>query len=188
MSLLTDQQILNLILQHEGSAFTNDPKDSGGPTKWGITQAVLSAWKGRSASVQEVRDLSRTEAEAIYRALYLSPFVALADPLRIVVIDMGVNAGVRKATVLLQQMVGATVDGWIGPETIKLSTLNDPELWNSVYVGMRLAFYEDLILAQPKNMKWRNGWRNRALSFLIPLSKKTAVPSASQSFVMAKAA
>lgn len=185
---MTDQQILDLILLHEGSAYTNDPADAGGPTKWGITQAVLSTWLGRQATIADVKALDRPTAESVYRALYIKPFIGLLEPLRTNVIDMGVNAGVRRATILLQQMVGATVDSWIGAETLKLLAKNDPNVWDVLYVGFRLAFYEDLIIAKPTNMKWRNGWRNRALSFLVPLPKTLAAPTAAQSLVMAKAA
>lgn len=163
----TDDEIIGLILRHEGSTYTNDPHDAGGPTKYGITWAVLSAWRGRPCTAADVQGLTRAEAVAIYMAQYIRPFDRLVEPLRINVIDMAVNAGVRRATFLLQKMVGVTVDGWIGPTTIAaVNNLEGLDRWNTIYVGFRLAWYEDLIVADPVNIKWRNGWRFRALSFL----------------------
>ena len=60
---------LRLTLQFEGG-YSDHPADPGGATKYGITQAVLAEWRGRQVSKQEVRDLARSEAEAIYRRNY----------------------------------------------------------------------------------------------------------------------
>lgn len=160
----TDNDIIELILAHEGGAYTNDPADSGGPTKWGITMPVLSAYLGRNVSARDIQMLTREMASSIYRQRFVLPFAKLPDPVRVNVIDMGVNAGTKRATILLQQTVGAQPDGLLGPETYRLAAARD---WNPLYVGVRLAFYEDLIVSKPLNIKWRNGWRNRALSFYV---------------------
>jgi lysozyme family protein len=160
--MITDQTIIDMILRHEGGRYTDDPVDAGGPTKWGVTIPVLSQYLGRRATVDDIRNLSMETAGKVYRMLFVAPFSRLPDPLRVNVIDMGVNAGQHRAVVLLQQTIGATVDGKLGPQTVNLSAARD---WNRLYVGVRLAFYEDLIVAKPSQIKWRNGWRNRALSF-----------------------
>jgi lysozyme family protein len=183
---MTDDQIIAAILLHEGSAYTNDPADAGGPTKWGITLAELQEWhRGRTITAADVAALTREEAEAIYQMKYLRPFDSLPDPLRVNVIDMGVNAGIQRATLLLQELVGATVDGWVGPETARLTVAFASV--NTSYVAVRLLFYEDLIVRKPTNRKWRRGWRARALSFLTPIPRALAAPTARQSALMAKA-
>jgi lysozyme family protein len=161
---VSDDEILATIIRHEGKTYSNDPADAGGPTKFGITLAVLTAWRGERQAAGDVQSLTQDEAEAIYRSTYIKPFISLPDPLRLNVIDMAVNAGVGRATKLLQQMVGADVDGWIGSQT--LSRVAASVDWNTLYVGFRLSFYENLIVDKPGNRKWRNGWRARALSFL----------------------
>jgi lysozyme family protein len=189
MSMWTDDQIINMILQHEGSAYTNHPLDAGGPTRWGITQAVLAAWRGHAVTPDDVKNLTRDEADAIYRAQHLRPFDGLrdVDDLRVNVIDMSVHAGVRRAILLLQELVGAVVDGWVGPETIgKAHDLPEGSA-SPLYTGFRLSFYEGLIVAKPAQKIWRTGWRNRALSFITPAATKAA-PTAAASRQMAKAA
>lgn len=180
-----DEQIIATILLHEGSTYTNDPDDAGGPTKFGITLAELTAWRGHPCTADDVRDLTRDEAATIYRARYLRPFDMVPNPLRINVVDFGVNAGVRRATITLQEMVGATVDGWIGAETVRLAQARYTTDWNDLYVGFRLAFYEGLILAKPTQIKFRNGWRSRAFSFLS--TKPKALRRGARVFPMAKA-
>jgi lysozyme family protein len=167
----TDTEIIDMILQHEGPKYTNHPDDSGGPTKWGITMPILAKHLGRAVTARDIQMLTREIAAAAYRTQFVTPFVKLPDPIRVNVIDMGVNAGQRRAIILLQQTIGATPDGRLGPQTYGLTAKRD---WNVVYVGVRLAFYEDLIVAYPKNATWRPGWRNRALSFLggLPLGAR----------------
>lgn len=158
----TDTEIIDLIILHEGSRFTDDPHDFGGPTKYGITLKVLSQFLGRAASVEELRQLSRERAAQVYRALFVAPFAGLSDPLRINVADFGVHAGQVRAVKLLQQIVGVTVDGILGPATLREANSRS---WNTLFVGGRLAYYEAIIERTPSQIKWRNGWRARALSF-----------------------
>jgi lysozyme family protein len=170
---MTDDQIIASILLHEGSEYTNDPADAGGPTKWGITLGDLQEWhRDQIITPNDVRVLTVDEAEAIYRTKYIRPFDRLTGVLRSNVIDMGVNAGVQRATKILQELIGVTVDGWLGDETIRGITKFDSEVLNSFYVAARIMFYEDLILRKPSNIKWRNGWRLRALSYLTPLDRR----------------
>lgn len=163
MKSAADVQIIGEILKREGGdTFTNDPADAGGATRWGVTQNTLAAHRGHPVTVQDVQTLTRGEAEEIYYARYLKPFDGLPEPLRENVIDMGVNAGVDRATRLLQQLVGADVDGVMGPRTRVLAAQAS---WNDGYCYMRLAFYESLIERAPTQMRFRKGWRTRALSF-----------------------
>jgi lysozyme family protein len=160
----TDDDIIGLILHHEGSAYTNDPVDRGGPTKYGITLTALREWlHNPRLTAADVKALTEPTAREFYRTIHVRPFDRLPEPVRVNVIDFGVNAGVRRAAITLQQIIRATVDGGIGPETIRLANARD---WNPQYVGARLLFYERLIAADPSQIKWRNGWHNRALAFL----------------------
>jgi lysozyme family protein len=187
-SALTDDQIIASILVHEGCEYTNDPADAGGPTRWGITLGDLQEWhRGQVITAADVKALTVVEAEAIYRMKYLRPFDRLTGVLRVNVIDMGVNAGIQRATKILQELLGVAVDGWVGNETIRGLTKFDADTLNMMYVAGRLLFYEDLIVRKPINAKWRGGWRARALSYLVPITAKIPTPPANAALLMARA-
>ena len=105
--------IINGILDIEGEAFTNDPADSGGPTKWGITHATLARYrKVASVSADEVSRLNRSEAFNCYYWLFvLEPgfdkIVAVSPSIGAEVIDTGVNCGPGVATIILQRCLNA---------------------------------------------------------------------------------
>lgn len=130
----TIDQIIERIIAEEGAAYTDDPRDAGGPTKYGITQRALAAWRGHSVSPEDVRALTMNEAAKIYRNTYfvkpgfnkvfdVSPAIAAE------LTDTGVNMGPAVAATFLQRALNAfnnggksyadiAADGVIGDGTI----------------------------------------------------------------------
>ena len=96
--------------------FSDDARDPGGATKYGITQATLSNFRGYSASKQEVRDLTREEAEKIYRKNYWDACRCddLPAGIDLLVFDCAVNQGTKRAAKFLQQAANVAADGVIG--------------------------------------------------------------------------
>jgi len=60
------EKCLKFTLQFEGG-FVNNPKDPGGPTNLGVTQATLSNFIGRQASIAEVKALTAATVAPIYK-------------------------------------------------------------------------------------------------------------------------
>ena len=110
---------LRLTLQFEGG-YSDHPADPGGATKYGITQAVLAEWRGRQVSKQEVRDLARSEAEAIYRRSYWDAVGGDELPAGVdaATFDYAVNSGRSRAARVLQKIIGVTADGFVGVDTV----------------------------------------------------------------------
>lgn len=126
---MNKDEIFNAILGKEGG-YVNHPDDKGGPTRWGITQAVARA-HGYSDSM---KDLPRDTALAILTADYwtgprfdsvaeLSPIIAAE------LCDTGVNMGPSVQSKWFQRWLNAfnqqgklypdlIADGQIGPRTI----------------------------------------------------------------------
>lgn len=111
---------LPLVLKHEGG-YVNHPKDPGGATNKGVTQATYNAWRrGKGQATQDVRLITSAEVAAIYRRQYwdavrcddLPPGVDYAA------FDYAVNSGPGRAAKDLQRTVGASPDGSIGANTI----------------------------------------------------------------------
>lgn len=99
--------LIDAVIDREGR-YVNHPADRGGPTCWGITEAVARA-QGYAGAM---RDLPRTEAVSIYRRLYwLRPGydqVALRAPqIAAELFDTGVNMGTATATGFLQRALNA---------------------------------------------------------------------------------
>ncbi len=134
---MTITAIIDGILEREGEAFTNDPADSGGPTKWGVTLATLNDYFvsvfGRAATVEDVQNLSRTMAFDVYAKRYIRDpgFHLVADMDAAIaeeLIDTGVNCGTAVAGMILQRCLNAlnlngtkypdiAVDGAVGRGT-----------------------------------------------------------------------
>ena len=75
---MTDDDIIAAIIRREGG-FVDHAADRGGPTKYGITLAVLAAWRGKAVYGADVQALTQEEARRIYQAHYLTPFAAIKN-------------------------------------------------------------------------------------------------------------
>ena len=122
-------ELIDALIDREGG-YANHPADRGGPTKYGITEAVARA-HGYSGAM---RDLPRDEAAAIYKRLYwLRPrFDQVAKRSSAVaaeLFDTGANMGPAVAATFLQRALSAlnrdrrdyldlVPDGRIGPATL----------------------------------------------------------------------
>ena len=122
-------ELVEALIKREGG-YSNHPADKGGPTCFGITEAVARAHGYRGA----MRSLPRDDAAAIYRRLYwLRPrfdeIVRRAPRVARELFDTGVNMGPAVATTFLQRALTAlnrqgkdfadlVPDGRIGPRTL----------------------------------------------------------------------
>lgn len=171
--------VLKKTLVEEGS-WSDNPNDAGGATMMGITQDTLSSYRGYTVTAQEVHDLSRDEAIAIYQKLfYEQPGInLLPDVLQSPVFDWGVNSGPGTAIMHLQQLVDdagvvahINVDGGIGPFTITavkatLAAMGNQTMVNA-YEDSRQAFYNSIVARNPSQSEFIEGWTNRANAFRI---------------------
>lgn len=135
MDLKTVDGIITGVIQREGAAFTNRPTDSGGPTRYGVTQAALARYRMRPVTADDVASLRESEARQIYMQDYVygPDFHLLLDFSRSVaveVIDTGVNMGPQVAATFLQRCLNVfnsrgtyypdlLVDGLVGPTTAR---------------------------------------------------------------------
>ncbi|MGR4892263.1 glycoside hydrolase family 108 protein [Sphingopyxis sp. LARHCG72] len=122
-------QLIDEVIDREG-AYVNHPADRGGPTCWGITEAVArqNGYQG------PMRNLPREQAAEIYRKLYwLKPgfdkVAARAPTLAAELFDTGINMGTAIAAGFLQRALNVlnrsgrdypdiAVDRAVGPRTL----------------------------------------------------------------------
>ena len=100
-------QLIDALIEREGG-YVSNPADKGGPTCFGITEAVARA----NGYAGPMRQLPREDAAAIYRRLYwLRPgFDQVAKrsaPIAAELFDTGVNMGPAVAATFLQRALTA---------------------------------------------------------------------------------
>jgi lysozyme family protein len=137
------------ILRHEGG-YVDHPSDPGGATNMGITHKTLARWRGIDPwwglDKAEVRALTRTEAGAIYKALYWARCNGSQLPagLDLAVFDYAVNSGPDRAIKALQGLVGVSRDGFIGPITLGAIAQRDVRALIEALCDQRMSFLERL--------------------------------------------
>ena len=123
--LVDAEHLIDALIEREGG-YVDHPADKGGPTCFGITQAVARA----HGYAGPMRQLPRAEAVDIYRRLYwlrprLDEVARRSGRLAAELFDTGVNMGPAVAITFLQRALTALnrnakdyPDGRVGPATL----------------------------------------------------------------------
>ncbi|WP_172839433.1 glycosyl hydrolase 108 family protein [Tateyamaria omphalii] len=175
------QKLHSFIKWAEGG-FANHPDDTGGATNFGITRETLETWRGRPVTEDEVRALTREEADQILRTNYYARCRCgeMPDRTAMVVYNTAVLSGTGKAIKTLQEAFNAMgmtvnggplkVDGIIGRNTIAAARETDAEAMSEIYVDL----YEAYLKTRHNFDTFGNGWMNRTAKlreFLTTLPK-----------------
>lgn len=148
MAASTYPIILSKTLEFEGG-YVNHPKDPGGATNRGVTQATYNRYRnGRGLTQQSVRLISEGEVQGIYRHGYWN--AVKGDKLPVgadgATFDAAVNSGPARGIKWLQKALGVTQDGIAGDsETLPAAASypNKVELVKKI-CGYRLSFVQSL--------------------------------------------
>lgn len=146
---------VELILKHEGG-YVNDPDDPGGETNFGISK--------RSYPNENIKDLTRDRAKMLYKRDYWDRVRGdeLPWPLAVIAFDMAVNAGVGTSIKLLQESLGVTVDGALGPVTLQKAQAAGRAAVVK-YSRLRIVRYS----AMPGWGKFGKAWTQRTLETML---------------------
>lgn len=159
----------NFILKWEGR-WANDPADTGGATNMGVTLATWRAYgydKDGDGDIDEDDLRLITEEDAIERIL--KPYfwdAFLADSISNqsvanICVDWGWGSGTKKAIRKVQRLLGVTVDGIVGRQTLAaINNADQRDLFNRIKAA-RLAFVEAVAKNEPQKKKFLRGWKNR---------------------------
>jgi len=148
---------LALVLIHEGG-FVNHPRDPGGATNRGVTQAVYDAYrKTRGRGQQSVKFITDDEVKAIYKFQYWDRVQGdlLPRGLDYAVFDFAVNSGVGRASKYLQAVLGVAQDGVIGAKT--LAAVQSPYNAINALCDRRMSFLRNL----KTFLTFGKGWTRR---------------------------
>lgn len=153
------------LMTWEGTVYENDPDDAGGATKYGIDQRSHPRVNIRGLTLAQARDIYLDETWHHLDAEELPPGVGE------VVCNIAVNCGKGKAVEWLQAAVKAKVDGWFGPETLRLSKAANAAMLCAALLDRTEQYYRGISKLR-KNKKFLKGWLNRNDSlrtFIHPL-------------------
>lgn len=152
------EKALAVILHHEG-LWSDHRDDPGGATMKGVTLRTFSEFLGRPATKEELRGITDEQLGKIYRKRYWDVVACprLPSGLDLVVFDMAVNSGPGRAVRILQETLGVTADGSVGPKT--LVAIGDHDLVDLIgaYSEGRNSFYRNL----PIYATFGKGWLRR---------------------------
>jgi lysozyme family protein len=147
------------LLGHEGG-YVNHPDDPGLETMYGITIAVARehGYEGL------MKDMPVEVAKAVYRKSYWDAVQAdnLPPAIRYAVFDAAVNSGVGTSVRWLQQSVGATPDGVLGPKTLAALQEVNPD-------GLLRRMLAKRLTAMTSMSGWPSfsrGWARRVATLL----------------------
>jgi len=134
-------QAFEALLGHEGG-FSDNPRDPGGKTRYGVTEAVARA----NGYTGDMKDLPLDFAKQIYQKLYWAAIRAddLPEALKFDVFDAAVNSGPVQATKWLQLALGVDPDGVIGRVTLGAAKDKNPAQTLARFNGYRLRFMTQL--------------------------------------------
>jgi len=134
--------------------YTNDPRDPGGETRWGIAK--------RFNPSLDIKNLTKPQAIACYHDRYWNALRCdeLAWPICLIVFDCAVNPGQSFAATNLQKVSGVHADGRIGPVTIAAANRLDPILLADRMSQARLKYWA----TRDGWSVYRNGWIDRAFT------------------------
>jgi lysozyme family protein len=152
---MADFQIaVQKTLTHEGG-YVNNPNDSGGPTKYGITRADMPG--------VNIQNITPEMAAAYYQEHYWKPLYSsitnqlLAEKL----FDMGVLFGVGTAVKMLQismsDEISLVTDGQFGPNTLAAVNQSEHDLLPS-YRTTLISHCLNIVQNDPKNGVFVHGW------------------------------
>lgn len=167
------KEIIADIRKVEGDALTNDPNDSGGWTKFGITEKTAKEYN------LDVKVLTWEQAESIYYDKYVKKpkfdlVLEIAPKTAVELIDTTVNGGAPAKW--LQEWLNVlnyenklsstelSTDGNIGPNTLNAlkafvaQRKNGDEILCTALNCDQGIYYKSLATRRPKDKKFVYGW------------------------------
>lgn len=155
-------KLLDEIIARESSKDTNNPNDSGGRTKYGISEKWHpDLWVNGPPTLEQAK-------QVYIRDYVVTPnFHLLPSPLMEQAIDFGVNSGPGVVVQKLQGLVKVPVDGVMGPLTLAaIKTANIATL-NNQLVRERVKMLARIVQKRPSDLEFLYGWITRAFLFLL---------------------
>lgn len=159
------RKLMPFILKWEGG-FVNDPLDRGGATNKGVTIGTFQSFYPGS-TVENLKRITDDQWLTIFRAGYWEPWKAdqiKNQAVANIVVDWAWASGARTAIRKVQELLGVSVDGLVGNETLSAINGQDAEeLFDRIKVA-RYDFVDAIVKRDPSQKRFITGWKNRIKS------------------------
>ena len=160
----TDADIISNEIKLEGGvgSTSNDPADAGGLTFEGLSsKANPDLFVNGLPTDSQVRQR--------YQDMYItSPgFDGIVDAkVRSLLVDWGVNSGPGIAIKGLQEALGTTIDGVLGPNTLAAANAAPGGQLVGQLVAERVRMIGRIVQKSPSQLKFLGGWLDRAVQWI----------------------
>jgi Glycosyl hydrolase 108 len=157
-------RIMTFVLQWEGSKFTDDPADRGGPTRYGVIQVRYDQYrKAKKLPTQSVRNITRPEVDEIYSTYYWVPVQGwrFHPSVGAAVMDFGVNSGPSRSIKYLQRALSRPQTGKLNEGDIAAANAQNHLKLAQRLIADREAFLRGIVNGNPSQGKFLRGWLNR---------------------------
>lgn len=165
------KKLVPFILSWETDKYTNNKKDKGGPTKYGIT---LATWRRVGydkngdgvLNEEDVKLLTKDDFHRVFKQNFWN--ACKADKIQDqsvanMLVDFAYNSGVKRAATYLQLTLGITADGIIGNKTLfAINKSNGKRLFER-FKKTREDYLKSIAKGEQKD--FFNGWLRR-LSYI----------------------
>lgn len=174
-----DQEITLQIAKEGGDKYTNDPDDPGGPTKFGVTQAVARAY----GYMGDMKDLEHSMAHRIYKERYwlnvkFDCVARSSVPLAAKLFEIGINMGQAVGVRFMQRALNVlnneaklfpdvAVDGGVGKMTLysldqflKHRGVTGEKVLLGMVKSQQSVKYMEIAEGRPTSEKFEYGWQS----------------------------
>jgi lysozyme family protein len=175
-------EALQFTMTNEGYYSEND-NDSGGPTKYGISQSLLYDLFARGEKWVDLNNdgkidkkdtllINKEIAEKIYYDCFwentLLPAIK-SKAIAIKLFDASVNIGKYRSAILAQKAVNyyygndqIRVDGFLGIHTISSINNINSGIFLDLFIKRQEVFYKNIVEYNPSQQVFLNGWLERS--------------------------
>lgn len=137
--------------------YINDPQDSGGETKYGISKHAYPD--------EDIPNLTVERAKQLYRADYWDKIGGdvLPVPVALVLFDFAINSGASQAVKTLQRILNTNADGVFGSLTLYAVRTVPLRTLVAILSAERLVYLSKL----PTWTRFARGWSKRVVQLAM---------------------
>lgn len=161
---------LEYLFKNEGPEYVDNPNDSGGPTKFGVTQRMYSNYLGKVVSDDEMKSLTPEDVGQFYEDKYWFPLwgerISICA-IAVAMFDTSVLYGPQRAIKFAQNAIddcgmAVIADGIMGETTMELLNKMEKQEFVLEYYSQVRNRINEVCAINPKNEIFKRGWQDRA--------------------------